>query len=230
MLVQWFKTKTTLQLKPFKIVKMKISLFVIAVLLFTITACNQQPTTPAAQAQPVQETPEVLGQKSSVDIGKQYSRYDYDIITKLYEEAIEKNEKLEELDEKIKAIFEKPEDELEQWKEYLEVSNSYFRSASSHVNLIQDSTLRESSKALFMDFEAQFEASIKAHLDHVESMEKRKLNLQDQLVLLKLFVTKPMIMRFQENEKPNLEQFKQVIKEYDGLIDETKAFITEIKS
>lgn len=194
-----------------------------------LAACNHDSKPQAYHEQPAAETPEVLTENSNFDVAKSFPRYNKDIIYKLYQEALEKNDELQLLDKQITTIFEKSGDEVTEFDEYTNVSEDYWQTADNYINNINDTTLRSKTAALFKSFAADYKATLINHKNRIASIAERKVSLQDHLILLKLLVTQPMIKTFQENEIPDLEKLQQVIHDYDGLIDETRAFITEIE-
>lgn len=207
---------------------MKTHILFSAALVLILVACKRESKTQTMQAQAALETPEVLNENSSFDVAKSYPRYNKDIVQKLYQEALEKNEQLQQLDDQIAAIFEKSGDAVSEFHDYTNVSQEYWQTADRYINSISDTALRAKTAALFKSLAADYNASLKDHNEKIASITVRKASLQDQLYLLKLFVTQPMIKTFQENEKPDLDQLQQILKDYDSLINETKTFISEI--
>ena len=173
------------------------------------------------------QTPEVLGDnKSDFSISSFSKRWhDPDIISKLYSEALEKNKELNLLNEKIKeftndSVIEK----TKSFTKYSNINNRYWVSVDRYTNSINDSILKKETASIFNKLKLKYENSIENHTNLIIEIDDKKKKLRDQLTLMKLVITQPMMSNYQINEKPNIEELEQLISQYKKLIEETKVY------
>lgn len=206
---------------------MKNYLFTIVLILSLSISCNQIPNNQDSTDSPEvlqNQTPEVLNDKTDYGLSSVSRKKKYDIISKLYKEAIEKNAKLNQLNEEINGIYKFKKDSLEVYKKYDNTNDSYWMSAQNYIRSIKDSILRESTKETFDLLEMNYRSRMIAYEQKLETINEKAISLNDQLVLMKLFVTAPMIRNYQVNEIPNIQTLENIIKEYDKLIKESDEF------
>jgi hypothetical protein len=174
------------------------------------------------------ETPEILVNPESesgrkVDFFSSDSRgYESDIINKLYDEALEKNEALQSLHDRILMMPSIKSDTLSAFNQYESNNAKYWESVNAHLAQIQDTVLRATTRQVFEQLETSYNGKISGHLATKQRIKKRADELNDRLVLMKLFVTKVMMENYQNNELPKVKNMEALIKDYDKLIREMK--------
>lgn len=206
---------------------MKIKTVCIALISATILSCSNKEKQNLSPEEIISKTPEMLDRSQS-GIGSWSKRYDSDIITKLYEEALEKNENLKLLNTKIKDIRESSIDSSFTFNKYTQANNRYWLTVNNYIENINDSILKQSTKTLFSTLESNYKTSISKHEEEFININKSRLMLEDQLILMKLITTQPMISNYQKNELPDIKSLKKINEEYNGLIEQTKLY-SEIK-
>lgn len=171
------------------------------------------------------ETPEVLDGKKSEGSFLKSKRYKRNIIEDLYNEALGKNEKLETLNNLIKEITsDSLSDKTSNYIDYTTINNRYWTTAKSYANKLNDSIKKIEILAIFDKLETDYNKRIANHETKMDSIAVLKTKLSDQLILMKLFVTEPMIHNYQSNELPDIEELKSIIKDYENAIENSKEY------
>jgi len=170
------------------------------------------------------KTPEVLvGTESRV---LSSYRYDGNIIDNLYKEALSKNQNLEELNDRIEEISsDSLSDKTKDYLKYRSVNKRYWTSAKSYANNLNDSLWKVEMLDIIEKLESSYEKRVTDHESRIDSIEALKSTLKDKLILMKLFITEPMIHNYQSNELPNIEQLESLIKDYKKAIEDSKEYI-----
>ncbi len=203
--------------------KITLSIFIV----FLIISCsNRRKEQPQIQP-PINQTPEIFQETKIIDeIGKYSSRYKSNVISNLYSEALEKNNSLRELDSRIKEMNSIKNDSLDSYNQYHRINQQYWSSANNLLSQLNDSILRESTKELFNRLESDYKKRISNHEANKQLINKYEVSLKDQHLLMQLIVTAPMMVNFQRNEKPSIDGLKNLIKEYEMLLQESKEYTT----
>jgi len=205
---------------------MKRSVIVLSLLLVMVSCSDNKNEEPVDNEN---ETPEILqddnkGASESTWISKSTRSYDKNLIEKLFDEAMEKDAKLKELVENIKLMNSIKYDSLDGYNSYVSTNSDYWSNVDSYVQRLSDSTLKESTMNYFSKLEANYRESMTEFDKKIEILDKRTINLSDQLILMQLMVTQPMMYNYQVNEKPSIELLDDLINDYDNLIEESKQY------
>ncbi len=172
------------------------------------------------------ETPETLeNDKNVFSISKYSSRYNSNIIEKLYEEALDKNEHLKNLHKKINLIKNDSLDlKAKPYKNYSKTNNNYFENAYNYSSNIKDSITKKLMIDVFKRLESNYRKSVSKHENKMIELDKKASILNDQLILMKLVLTEPMMSNYQRNELPEIKTLESMINDYNKLIRETKEY------
>lgn len=175
-------------------------------------------------------TPDILGEgERDISLSSFSKRYDSDIISKLYSEALDNDEKLNILNDKIKnftndSIIEK----TKAFTKYSNINDSYWNSIDNYISLINDSIIKNETFAIFSKLKLNYKNSIDNQMKLLSLIDTKKEKLRDQLTLMKLFVTEPMMRNYQINEKPDIKELEDLISQYKDLVKESKEY-TKLK-
>jgi hypothetical protein len=195
--------------------------------LFLINCDNKEKLTIEEQ---LNLTPDILGEgENDISLSTYSKRYDSDIISKLYSEALENDKKLNALNEKIKSFTN--DSIIEKTKAFTKYSNTndkYWNSINNYISSINDSIIKKETTAFFNKLKLNYESNIDNQKKLLILIDAKKEKLRDQLTLMKLFVTEPMMMNYQINEKPDIKELEGLISQYKGLIKESKEY-TKLK-
>lgn len=144
------------------------------------------------------------------------------IIEKLYKEALELNPNLNEINNKINEIQEVKTDSLEEFYTYLNNNDIYFETVNRYLKKLNDNTLRKNTKVFFDKLELNYRKKTSNQQSKIAQINELSKQLEDQIILMKLFVTNKMISNYQTNEKPDIEKIEFLIQQYKKLIKEVK--------
>ena len=206
-----------------------MKIFKILLLLLFITNCNNDSRNNRSNTPNVlNETPDALNDNSEYKSISFSKRYDTDIISELYKEAMEKNSNLEKLHEEIIKMIDIENDSLSAYIKYVSVNAKYYSGAKVYANRIKDSILKKSTLAVFDSIEKTYDKKNEAFIKKHNIITQKSEALDDQLILMKLYVTESMIRNYQNNETPDIKTLENIIKKYDSLIKVTEKF-TQIK-
>lgn len=207
---------------------MKINTIIIVFFCTIITiSCNQrvEPTEPEniETATPKVLLEEEKTARNIISSVKSRAYYEKDIINQLYEEALEKDAALKALNDKIVTMSSVKNDSLRAFNNYVVQNKKYWEDAKSHIEQIQDEALKASTTKVFEDLEKAFYNKITAHENAKSTIQQKTKILQDKFLVMKLMITHAMINNYQNNELPDINSIKGLIKEYDKLIKEAEA-------
>jgi hypothetical protein len=164
-------------------------------------------------------TPQALDNRGESDIVSSYSkRSGNDLVQELFEEACTNDEKLGQLVKKIIGIEEIRRDSLLVYQRYLQNNSQYFGQAANYIAQINDTALKVQVQDLIRTLEAKQNARIGQHKLIADNIDNKASVLNDQLLVLKLVVTMPMIENYQRNKLPDIKSLRYVNAQYDSLI------------
>lgn len=165
-----------------------------------------------------QETPKAL-QNDKLEI-KSYGRYSSsrDLTEELYQELVDKTPQLKKLENDLAAFRPKPYDLSEKFNQYNSKSNSYYGSVKYKVTAISDSLLRMKIIALISTSRKKYVSKTTELNSLIKQISKNGSTLNDQHEILKIVLTLPLIEQYQDDNKPNEKEFKDLIKEQGKLI------------
>jgi hypothetical protein len=189
--------------------------------LVVLSSCSDKET----PTQQLTQTPKALTkgnmELSDMSIGR--FSYSQDLITELYEEAVDNNKKLADLDQRLKQIADIRKDSLELFYEYSRSNERYWNEVTRYTSQLTDSTLRASVNEIFSTLRKDYEKSMAYHDSLNSNIKLQMAELQQQSIVLKLAVTLPMMLNYQINEMPSEKPLENVLNEYTELINATKA-------
>ena len=176
------------------------------------------------QVEPLHEndTPIVLNNPGSISsISK---RGTADIISQLYEEALENNTELSLLHEQIMSVYNTKQDSLSTYNTYIQTNSNYWNTVNGYVNRIKDSTLKLTMQNTFETLKNSYNDDMWSHLQLTEQIERKSIQLNDQLLVLKLLITQPLMRNYQINERPDIAPLEFLKDYYSALIHQAKNF------
>ncbi|CAM4065293.1 MULTISPECIES: hypothetical protein [Flavobacterium] len=165
------------------------------------------------------ETPQVLqNNDSDISLRSFGKKYDFNIIDKLYNEAIEKDESLKKLENVFLYIGGVKKDSLKDFNDYLGNNARYWNDVDDYLKQIKDTILRKEVTKDFDKFEKEFKKSITS-LQHKDSLLNMKsVLLDDYHTIMKLKITHNMMMKYNTNEFPKDKNHVFMDKKYDTLM------------
>lgn len=162
-----------------------------------------------------QETPKAL-QNDKLEI-KSYSRSG-DLTEELYQELVDKTPLLKVFENDLAAFQSIPVELNEKFKQYDSKSSSYYSSANYKATAISDSLLRMKIAALITTSAKKYTNKAAELNSLIEQISKNGSTLSDHHTILKIVLTLPLIEKYQDDNKPDIKEFKDLIKEQEKLI------------
>jgi len=206
-------------------VRIKVLVFlIIATITFSCNDSTKKGIKADAETEELNETPQSLEENADFELGSLSKRYDADIISKLYEEAIEKDTQLKRLNSDINKMSVFKSDSLAEYLKFSQSNRHYWLRANSYVDQLQDTILKESTRELFQALELKYQTKMSAYEESLSLISEKTIVMKDQLIVLKLLITAPMMNNYQINEKPNIKTLENIIDQYDKLIKETQGY------
>jgi len=188
------------------------TIFILTLLL----SCNNKRTDNNATTK--QETPQAL-QDDKLEI-KSYSRSG-DLTEELYQELVDKTPALKKLEDDLDAFRPKPIELSDKFNKYDSKSNSYYNSANYKATAISDSLLRMKILALITTSSKQYSAKTVELNSLLKQISKNGATLNDHHSVLKIALTLPIIEKYQDDNKLDKKEFKNLIKQQENLIEKT---------
>lgn len=148
-----------------------------------------------------------------------------DIITQLFDEALQKDNALAALVAKVKAMPKQQAAALTDVNTYLANNQRYWTTAQSYANNIQDTLLRKQTLSLFEQMEKQLSETMLNYKQYKVELIQKQNTLNDQYTLLQLMLTQQMMLNYLNNEKPATDDLDATVKEYDDIIEEVKTYM-----
>jgi len=213
-----------------KPINKKMKLYSIIILSVTLSVFSCDESGKSVNQQNQNQTPEVFNESElEQEISSVSKRYWDDIVSKLYDEALENNAKLHKLDDDINEMHHITNDSLKLYRKYASTNSNYWSTANNYIEQLSDSLLRISSKEFFKQFEIAYSHKILKHKAVLDTINKRSVLLNDKLIIMKLLISASMMENYQSNELPDIETMRRLVSEYDKLIKETTEFTEIVK-
>lgn len=157
------------------------------------------------------------------------SKYAGDIIHRLYDESMQNDPKLKDIDSRINGFDRIKSDSIEKYLDYISKNENYWQTSEKYISSISDSLIRENTRSIFSLMKKNYLTSIDGHEKVVQSINHSKKELRDQALVLKLMVTKSMIINFQKNELIDIASLEEIAFQLQQLINETKEYSNSLK-
>jgi hypothetical protein len=191
-------------------------LIIISLTIFVFSGCGHKKNKQDAK----QETPEAL-QESKLDIIS-YSRSGNDLVEKLYRELAGKSTELQKLGADLDEYNDKLDNVNELFSKYNGKSDSYYSSAGNMANSISDSLLRKKMKTFISTSIDKYDKKTAELNALLKLISQSNANLRDVHTVLKIVLTLPEIEKYQNDKLPSNNEFKQLTKEQEKIIEEVK--------
>lgn len=186
-------------------------------ILFLSASCRNQRNKQAVSP----GTPAALQEKSSSnDIGFSKSRYEDDLVEKLYSELLEKDPGLKKLERTIEDLNEQKSDSAVNFEKFDSKNTSYYNAALQHIGRISDSVLQLKIKALIDNSLSSYSKKIAGHKNLVSLVNSRDITLQNLHILLKIVKTLPMMEKYQSENTPSTRPLEKVVHNFDKAIQQ----------
>lgn len=197
-------------------------------LLFTSSLLISCSTDKKDPEELINETPTAIDVPSSYDIASYKDRgWKENIIERLFKEAIDKNNEVTIVNESIEIAAKIYEDSLKEYTKFVNINEDYWKTANSYISNISDTVVRHSIKEVFDKAELNYCNSKKELINLRDKITLEKERYDNQVLLLKLVVTLPMIQNYQKNELPDSSKLNDILTGFNNADNKINEFIKE---
>ena len=192
-------------------------LLVAPFILALLISCGSGQTVTHTPEKP--ETQEAL-QDNKLEI-KSYSRSS-NLTDELYQELVDKTPALKKLEEDLEALSLKPSELNQHFRQYDSKSFTYYNDAKYTAAAIKDSVLKGRMLDLISSSNKRYTNKTSELNSLLEQISKNTSTLNDQHVVLKMVLSLQVIEKYQNDNKPDKKEFKDLLKQQENLILQTK--------
>lgn len=153
------------------------------------------------------------------------SRYDNNIIDKVYSELIRHDHALALLDEKILRNREESEKVLQSYRTVLDKSDSFYRDAGLNAGTVTDSLLKKQIGHEIRISSDQYKLNIQKIKSLISRHEDNLNRLNDLYTAFKIRITLPEIEKYQKAHPLKPDSLGHLIRKQERLINE----LTQLK-
>lgn len=200
------------------------------ILLFAISlfSCNNNEQAPVNQ-NTTEQTPEALVEDKSLKISSGDGRFSSNIIEELFEEALEKDQKLQSVITKLNQAQEMKPDSLAAYHLYKRNMQDYWSALHRYALRLSDSTTREQLTSFIEVLESKQNQRLSPLDSLVSKIDSSEQNLADMQILMKILITEPMMNNYFRNEYPSVKSIESVIEAYDQSAQEMEPYTKIVK-
>ncbi|WP_162555830.1 hypothetical protein [Reichenbachiella versicolor] len=203
---------------------MKKNLLIFLVSISMISCTEKKETTETEDFN--EQTPQTLHEKNDLGLSSFNKRSGYgpDIIQELFDEAVEKDQKLKAITSSLQEVPKIKSDSLERYHIYMQTNQNYWITLSKYTNQISDTTLKKDLLKLvetLKDDQSTKTSELDTLVAQIDSIEQTLNNLE---ILMKIMVTVPMMKNYQRNELPNIRTIESVKQTFDSSISAVKPY------
>jgi len=201
------------------------TLYITAIFSFTLLAsCNNPPKADKPQ-QPPRETPEALKNESGeLDISS-YKRGSGNLVDELYQELVDKTPDLKKLEDQLNDNPRASNQITEKFTDYNTKSTNYYNAAKQKAHAISDTILRQQVLAFIESSNNQYINKTKELNALCAQISDNNTSLYDHHLMLKIFLTLPLIQDYQNNNLPYKKEFVGFIQAQQQLINKINSTI-----
>ncbi len=183
------------------------SLLSALILIISISACHQ-----TEKAKPVDEKaelPEALDDsKKDVVSFKRYPSGN--LIDAIYINLVKKTPDLQNLEDQLQKFNEGKADSLQAFNNYVSKIESYYGSANQDIENIGDSVLKARLKVLFAAEKGRYKLIANKFKILINDTDNENMVMKDYYETLKLVSTLPVIVKYQNNNTPDIKSVKAI--------------------
>lgn len=193
---------------------MRTRIHLLAFACLIICACNNSDN---PKEQPAQQIPEALqdNKSSYVEIRKGRGT---NLLEELYDELVEKDERLKALEHGIDLLESSKADSTESINNFINKNDGYYKQADLYAVNLKDSALKQKIKALIEESSAGYRSSIAAHKDLLAKIDLTDADIDDLHTALKVVKTLPVMEKYNKNNLPSVKTLKGYLSEQQKTI------------
>ncbi|MES2266227.1 MAG: hypothetical protein V4520_05685 [Bacteroidota bacterium] len=201
------------------------ALLSLLVLLVSISACKQKGK--AKDVTEKTELPESLDEpKGDVLSFKRYSSGG-NLVDAIYFDLVKKTPNLERLEAQLEKFNVDKADSLAAFNNYAGKVESYYNSANQNLEHIEDTVLKERLKVLLAAERGRYKSKANKFETLIKDIDNENLVIKDYYETLKIVATLPVIVKYQNNNIPDIRSIKAVNDQAKSLKAKTIKTVTE---
>lgn len=171
-----------------------------------------------------QDTPKALTDNSESELSlSSYKSRDQDLVERLYKEIVEKDKELQQLESNIQNLYASKTDSLESFNEFDAKNKSYYQTATSMAEAINDSLFKIKIKAFVARSDSAYNQKISRHNKLLQLLDEKEKALNDLRISIKIIRTLPLIEKFQQNNLPQTKPIEHILNQYDKVLKQADA-------
>jgi hypothetical protein len=204
---------------------MKYFILIISSLLILQSCGDKKPATIEEIAE---ATPEALAPSSKYSESRGWgSSYGGrgNLVLKLYREAIDNDPELNTLDVSYKKVQKTIRDSTRVHRKYLSLIDDYWEDVASQLSNIKDSTRRKSSTENYELMQKEWQNKLTSHVKAIAALDSLDNLLEDEMTLLKIAISQPMMFNYHKNERPALSSYKNAMNAVEEQLLKTQNFL-----
>lgn len=150
------------------------------------------------------------------------SRYDDNMIDKIYSELIKNDKKLSALDDKILKTHEEEAKVIHQYENIFIKSDTYYRDAKSQSNTITDSLLKHQIENQIKISSEKYDVKVKNIKTLISRISKNTGTLNNLYTVFKIRKTLPEIEKYQNAHPLKTDSLEHFIRKQNQLLNTLK--------
>ena len=150
------------------------------------------------------------------------SRYDDNMVDRIYSNLLKNDEKLSALDDKILSIQERQRKVLEQYEHVFNTSDAYYRDARSQSGNIADSLLKHRIENEITVSAERYRVKTKAVKALISRLTGNMQKINNLYTVFKIRKTLPEIEKYQQAHPLKTDSLEPLIRRQDQVINQLK--------
>ena len=176
----------------------------VLLIICLLSACKNK-IAKTSENPPKETLPKALSESASgIEIDSYViSKRGYNLVEDLYAELVSKNSDLQQLEKNIANLQKEKVTQTQVFFEFNQKSLNYYQSATSEVNGIKDSILKQKMLSIIMGHQEKYKGQTLHFLNLIENTAVNENTINDYHAILKIVLTIPLIEKYQKNSMPN---------------------------
>ena len=195
---------------------------------FSLFSCNNNEQAQVNQ-NTTEQTPEALVEDKSLKISSGDGRFSSNIIEELFEEALEKDQKLQSVITKLNKAREMKPDSLAAYHLYKRNMQDYWSALHRYALRLSDTNTRAQLTSFIEVLESKQNQRLSPLDSLVSKIDSSEQSLADMQILMKIIVTEPMMNNYFRNEYPSVKSIESVIEAYGQSAQEMEPYTKMMK-
>ena len=190
-------------------------LFVLAILCIGLPSCQNTIKE--------NETPKSLQEKRISVYSSRSS--DGNLVESLYQDLVEKSSDLKQLENDFDGYEKRRGAALDSFVNFDQKSKGYYSAALLYVGKFSDSSLKFKMRDMINESAKKYDTKTNQLQTLLKDISKNAETLNDHHNLLKILLTLPLIEKYQNQNLPKEQEYKQIIDHQAKLIDRTDKLV-----